>query len=102
MKKTLLAIAISAISFSSYAADVAAGEAKYKALCVACHGVDGKLGASGSKDISGKAADYIEGKLNDYRAGKVVSPTAAIMNPMAGILQPADVKNVAAYVATIK
>lgn len=53
------------------------GESLYKKNCVLCHGNDGKLGASGAKDLSASAMDVAEMKQIILH-GKGMMPSAPV------------------------
>ena len=96
MKKVLSGIAIvAALSFAGSvvcAQDAANGEKTYKAKCAACHGAsaEGKP-AMKSPAVKGKTADEIQKQIS-------TSPKhAGVKN-----LTPAEVKDLAAYLATLK
>lgn len=96
MKKVLLGVAIVAMLWLaasvSRAQDSAKGEKTFKAKCAGCHGVDaaGKP-ALKSPSIKGKNADEITKAFSD-------SPKHAKLKNLA----PADVKDLSAYLATLK
>ena len=96
MKKGLSVIAIAAMllvaASVSGAQDAANGEKTFKAKCVGCHGAnaEGKP-AMKTPSIKGKSADEITKEFS-------TSPKhASVKN-----LPPADVQNLAAYLATLK
>jgi mono/diheme cytochrome c family protein len=97
MKKSLLGLAILSIlclaaASVSRAQDSANGEKTYKAKCAGCHGAnaEGKP-AMKSPSIKGKSADEIQKQIS-------TSPKhAGVKN-----LTPAEVKDLAAYLATLK
>jgi ubiquinol-cytochrome c reductase cytochrome c subunit len=97
MKKSLLGVAILSIlclaaASVSRAQDSANGEKIYKAKCAGCHGAnaEGKP-AMKSPSIKGKSADEIQKQIS-------TSPKhAGVKN-----LTPAEVKDLAAYLATLK
>jgi ubiquinol-cytochrome c reductase cytochrome c subunit len=97
MKKSLLGVAILSIlclaaASVSRAQDSANGEKTYKAKCAGCHGAnaEGKP-AMKSPSIKGKSADEIQKQIS-------TSPKhAGVKN-----LTPAEVKDLAAYLATLK
>jgi cytochrome c553 len=96
MKKVLLGVAIVAMlclaAFVSRAQDAANGEKTFKAKCVGCHGTNGEgKPAMKSPSIKGKSADEITKAF-------ATSPKHASVKS----LSPADVKDVAAYLATLK
>jgi len=76
--------------------DAAAGEAKFTAVCVACHGAGGNSGIVANPKLAQQHPEYIVKQLQEFKAGKRVN---AIMQPMAAQLTDADMKNIAAYVA---
>jgi cytochrome c553 len=96
MKKVLLGVAIVAIyclaASVSRAQDSANGEKIFKAKCAGCHGADaaGKP-AMKSPSIKGKSADEITKALS-------TSPKHASVKS----LPAQDVKDLAAYLATLK
>ncbi|MCA1791369.1 MAG: c-type cytochrome [Thioalkalivibrio sp.] len=90
-------IAMAAGSVGALAADLEAGKAKYQ-VCASCHGPEGK-GQAIFPGIAGQDADYIAGKLNQYRAGEQVGPNTALMAPHAAALSDDDIANVSAYIA---
>ncbi len=47
--------------------------------CASCHGMDGKLGASGAKDLS-------KSRLNDDRIRKMIEKGKGNMPPMGAVL----------------
>ena len=96
MKTTLSVIAVAAffcLTVSvSRAQDAANGEKTFKAKCVGCHGTNGEgKPAMKSPSIKGKSADEITKAF-------ATSPKHASVKS----LTPADVKDVAAYLATLK
>jgi cytochrome c553 len=96
MKKVLLGVAIVAMLWLaasvSRAQDSAKGEKTFKAKCAGCHGADaaGKPAVK-SPSIKGKSADEIT------KAFSASPKHASVKN-----LAPADVKDLAAYLATLK
>jgi cytochrome c553 len=102
MKKPLF-IAVGAILMVSAeygkAADLAAGEQRYRVNCVNCHGREGK-GMASFPSIAGRDAEYIEDRLTTYRAREMVGPNSAIMMSLAGDLSDAEIENLAAYIST--
>ena len=96
MKKVLLGIAIVAMlclaASISRAQDPANGEKTFKAKCASCHGAnaEGKQ-AMKSPAIKGKSADEITKAFSHSRKHASVKS-----------LTPADVKDLAAYLATLK
>jgi mono/diheme cytochrome c family protein len=71
------------------------GEAIYKKYCTICHGVNGKLGLNGSKDIT-------ISKLTEPERIMQITKGKNTMTPFEGILSPEEIKAVAAYSMTLK
>jgi cytochrome c553 len=99
MKIAAILVVLCSLSATAQAQDVAAGKAKYGA-CVACHGAQGQ-GGMGPK-LAGKPASEIEKKLTAYKNKQQVGPQSALMWGISAGLSPADIKNLAAYTATLK
>ena len=101
--RLLLTIAITtAVTFSSAEArdgDALAGEARYSETCVNCHGPAGR-GMASFPQLAGKDADYISGRLKQYRSGETVGPNSGLMIPMASDLSDDEIANLAAYLST--
>jgi mono/diheme cytochrome c family protein len=76
------------------AKSAADGEAIYKKYCTVCHGVDGKLGLNGSKDITISKLTEAE-RIEQIKIGKNT------MTPFKGILSEEEIKAVAAYSMTL-
>lgn len=81
------------------AADIAAGAAKAKEVCAACHGIDGKSADPNNPRLAGQWRDYLEKALRDYKSGE---RTNAIMVNFAKALSKQDIENLAAYYAAQK
>jgi cytochrome c553 len=79
--------------------DLVAGEAKYTAVCAACHGADGNSGIPANPKIAQQHPEYIVKQLQEFKSGKRPSP---IMQPFAAQLNDADMKNIAAFVGAKK
>jgi cytochrome c553 len=78
------------------AADRAAGEAKVKEVCQACHGLDGNSPTPDYPKLGGQRQDYLAKALRDYKSG---ARKNAIMAGFAGTLSANDIENLAAYYA---
>ncbi|MGE5170581.1 MAG: c-type cytochrome [Rudaea sp.] len=79
------------------AADLAAGQAKVKEVCQACHGLDGNSPTPDYPKLGGQYRDYLEKALRDYKSGARKNP---IMAGFAATLSAKDIQNVAAYFAS--
>lgn len=75
--------------------EVADGEKLYKKHCVICHGVNGKLGINGAKDITLSLLNPMEREIL-IRSGKTT------MTPFENILSPEAIKAVAEYTMTLR
>ena len=64
------------------------------AVCVACHGQDGKGIMGIYPTLRGQHADYLERVLNDYISG---ARKNGIMAPFASQLKPGDVREIARF-----
>jgi len=80
---------------SSKSTSTTDGEAIYKKYCTICHGVNGKLGLNGSKDIT-------ISKLTEPERIVQITKGKNTMTPFEGILSPEEIKAVAAYSMTLK
>ncbi len=76
--------------------DAARGEAKYTAVCAACHGADGNSGVPANPKLAGQHPEYIVKQLQEYKSGKRANP---IMQGFASQLSEQDMRDIAAYVA---
>ena len=79
------------------AADLAAGQAKAKEICQACHGLDGNSQTPDYPKLGGQYPDYLQKALRDYKSGARKNP---IMAGFAGALTDKDIENLAAYYAS--
>ena len=73
----------------------------FKSTCATCHGPNGQ-GMAAYPKLAGNTADFVKGKLTDYKAGKQVGPQTAVMAPIAAKLSDSDIDALARYVATLK
>jgi len=97
LKRTLIALAATlAIGFAvpGQAANVAAGQAKAKEVCAACHGPDGNSQQPDYPKLAGQYRDYLEKALHDYKSGQRKNP---IMAANAAALSNDDIANLAAW-----
>ena len=80
-----------------YAADPESGKEVSK-QCVACHGEDGNSPTPNFPRLAGQHEDYLFHALQSYKTG---TRKNAIMAGIIVNLSEADMKNVAAYFATL-
>lgn len=71
------------------------GKKIYKTNCVVCHGMDGKLGINGSKDLTKTDMD-LEERIAIITNGK------GVMTPFKGLLSEDKIKAVAEYTMKLK
>ncbi len=72
MKTLLTTLAIAALAVLAAPADArdrAAGAAKAKEVCAACHGMDGNSPTPDYPKIGGQYEDYLAKALRDYKSG---------------------------------
>lgn len=69
--------------------------------CDACHGLGARGIGTTFPPLAGQPASYIEGQLQAWQQGKRPAGPAALMPSVAKSLSPAEVQDVAAYLATL-
>ena len=93
----LSALALTSIASPASAADIAAGKEKAK-VCFSCHGENGRASIPAYPHLAGQQAKYLEVALKAYADGSREDPTMA---PMAKALSEEDIRNIAAYFASL-
>ena len=93
----LIAAMLALLPAVAGAADLAAGQAKVKEVCQACHGIDGNSPSPDYPKLGGQYPDYLAKALRDYKSGARKNP---IMGGFAGALTAKDIDDVAAYYAS--
>ena len=68
--------------------------------CTACHGTDFR-GTTTAPPLAGRSPSYVFRQLLDIRAGTRRGPTVALMEPQVAVLSEGDMRDVAAYVASM-
>jgi cytochrome c553 len=109
--KWILAAMAAGLSFATAgvaAADLEAGRAAFeKFACASCHGADGKTSVMPSYPIlAGQHEDYLLHALRAYKRGATGSTTVnarknAVMTSMVQQLSDDDMRNIAAWLATL-
>ncbi|NTX25710.1 c-type cytochrome [Burkholderia pyrrocinia] len=87
----------------AYAAggDAIAGQKTF-AMCVSCHGANGRdTAASKYPKIGGQNPAYLVAALTAYREGRRTGGDAPIMESMAKQLSNIDIANLAVYISTL-
>ncbi len=79
--------------------DLVQGEAKYTAVCLACHGTDGNSGIPANPKLAQQHPEYLVKQLQEFKSGKRPN---AVMQAFAAQLTDADMKNISAFVASKK
>jgi len=70
-------------------------EKLYRLNCVICHGMDGKLGINGAKDLT-KSPMTLDERIQNITYGK------GVMTPFNNLLTEEEIKAVAKYTLTLK
>ena len=73
MKSLLTTLALAALAILAApvdARDPAAGAAKAKEVCAACHGMDGNSPTPDYPKLGGQYEDYLAKALRDYKSGE--------------------------------
>ncbi|MBL8309808.1 MAG: cytochrome c [Burkholderiales bacterium] len=97
MRRLLTVLTAFALAGVAAAADIAAGEAKAKEVCAACHQADGNSTDPNNPRLAGQHRSYLAKALRDYKSGERNNP---IMGGFAKALSKADIENLAAYFAS--
>lgn len=101
----MLAAVLAAPAFAAQEAqapakpDLAKGEAKFTAVCAACHGADGNSGIPANPKLAGQHPAYLVKQLQDFKSGK---RNSAVMRGFASVLSDEDMKNVGAWLTAQK
>jgi cytochrome c553 len=100
----LMAAALAAPAFPAFSAgpaaakpDLAKGEAKYTAVCVACHAADGNSTIAANPKLAQQHPEYLVKQLQEFKSGKRANP---VMQGFASMLSDDDMKNIAWWVAS--
>jgi len=79
--------------------DLVQGEARYTAVCAACHGADGNSGSPSNPKLAQQHPEYLVKQLHEFKSGKRAN---AIMQGFASTLSDADMKNISFWLASQK
>ncbi|MFZ9137377.1 MAG: c-type cytochrome, partial [Hylemonella sp.] len=97
------ALAVSPASFAAQGApapakaDLAKGEAKYAAVCAACHGADGNSAIPANPKLAQQHPQYLAKQLQEFKSGQRGN---AVMKQFASDLSEEDMKNISAWLAS--
>lgn len=103
----VMAVALAASAGSVLAAvekkaakpDLVAGEAKYTALCAACHAADGNSAIPVNPKLAQQHPEYLVKQLQEFKSGKRAN---AIMQGFASQLSDDDMRNISFWLASKK
>lgn len=91
--------ALAAFALPAQADDIEAGRQKADEVCAACHGKDGDTPIDPTyPKLAGQYQDYLEHSLLDYKNDRRNNP---IMSAQAKPLSRADIRNLAAFYASL-
>ncbi|MGK9232734.1 cytochrome c [Inquilinus limosus] len=93
------AAALAAFGAARADGDSAAGRAKARRSCVACHGIDGLGRMPNVPNIAGRDQAYLEEQLKAFRNGKRTDPQ---MSAAARSLSDQDIADLAAWYSGIR
>lgn len=103
----VMAAALAAFAGSALAADakkpakpdLVAGEAKFTAVCAACHAADGNSAIPANPKLAQQHPEYLIKQLQEYKSGKRAN---AIMQGFASQLSDDDMRNIGLWLASKK
>jgi len=90
----IAAIAALVTAAPAHGANLAAGQAKAKEVCAACHGLDGNSPQPDYPKLAGQHREYLAKALRDYKSGARKNP---IMAGFAAALSQEEMENVSAW-----
>jgi cbb3-type cytochrome c oxidase subunit III len=79
--------------------NLAAGEARFTAVCASCHGADGNSGAPVNPKLAQQHPEYLLKQLQEFKSGK---RSNAVMKGFASDLSDEDMQNIAFWVTSKK
>ncbi len=79
--------------------DLVKGEAKFTAVCAACHGADGNSGIPANPKLAYQHPEYLVKQLKEFKDGKRKD---AVMKGFASDLSEDDMRNIAFWAASQK
>ncbi len=75
------------------------GEARYKAVCAACHGQEGYSNTDRFPNLAGQKEAYLIKQLEDFKTGRRVDP---VMKSFSEMLSPKEIKAISKYLSELK
>ncbi|MDE2615545.1 MAG: cytochrome c4 [Burkholderiales bacterium] len=79
--------------------DLAKGEARFTAVCAACHGADGNSGIPANPKLAQQHPQYLVKQLQEFKSGK---RNSAVMKGFASVLSDEDMMDIGAWLAAQK
>ncbi|GAB3504334.1 c-type cytochrome [Curvibacter fontanus] len=79
--------------------DLAKGEARFTAVCAACHGADGNSGIPANPKLAQQHPQYLAKQLQEFKSGK---RNSAVMKGFASVLSDEDMMDIGAWLAAQK
>jgi cytochrome c553 len=79
--------------------DLAQGQAKFTAVCAACHNADGNSAIPANPKLAQQHPEYLVKQLQEFKGGKRTSP---VMQGFASMLSDADMRNIAYWITSQK
>ncbi|MCL1939383.1 MAG: c-type cytochrome [Desulfovibrionaceae bacterium] len=103
MKKLLIILSMTLFAASAaFAASAVDGEALFKGVCAACHGLDGSKSAGGTTPLNELDKDTILKRLQGYADGTFGGEHKAIMQNMAKKHTHEELMAAGTFAATLK
>ncbi|HVE48459.1 MAG TPA: cytochrome c [Casimicrobiaceae bacterium] len=96
LHRLFVGLLVFAMCSLAHAADIAAGAAKAKEVCAACHGLDGNSPQADYPKLGGQYPDFLAKAMRDYKSGQRKN---AVMAGFAAGLSRQEIDNLAAYYA---
>jgi cytochrome c553 len=89
---------------ATYQGDPAKGQALGSTICAACHNADGNSTVSANPKLAGQNADYLYKQMTNFKSvdGKQPERVNAIMNGMIAPFNDEQLRDLAAYFASMK
>jgi cytochrome c553 len=79
--------------------DLAKGEAKFSAVCAACHGADGNSGIPANPKLAQQHPQYLVKQLQEFKSG---TRSSSVMKGFASVLSDEDMHNIGAWLSMQK
>ena len=102
--KLIVSAAVAALSLSVSTTALADGASLYKSkTCWSCHGKDAKTPLMPAyPKLVGQSADYAFNQMKDIKSGKRNNGNSAAMKGVMGLVNEAEMRQIADWLATLK